>query len=143
MFKTSALFCLFTILVLTLTLAHAHKTKLQSNKCNFFKGSWIMDRSYPMYNGSECPFVDPGLNCQKNGRSDSMYLKFKWKPHGCSLSRFNGERFLKRNRGKKIMFVGDSLSSNQWQSLACMLYRTVRSNQTFEIMGPLSTLSFP
>ncbi|KAF5814734.1 putative PMR5 domain, PC-Esterase [Helianthus annuus] len=146
MFKTSpttacsaaALFYLFTIL----PLAHAHITK-QSNQCNFFKGSWIMDRSYPMYNGSECPFVDPGLNCQNNGRADTIYLNFKWKPHACSLSRFKGERFLKRNRGKKIMFVGDSLSSNQWQSLACMLYRTVGSNHTFEVTGPLSTLSFP
>ncbi|KAJ0601156.1 putative PMR5 domain, PC-Esterase [Helianthus annuus] len=99
-----------------------------------------MDRSYPMYNGSECPFVDPGLNCQNNGRADTIYLNFKWKPHACSLSR--GEVF-EEEQGKKIMFVGDSLSSNQWQSLACMLYRTVGSNHTFEVTGPLSTLSFP
>lgn len=59
------------------------------------------------------------------------------------MYRFDGEKFLKMNRGKKVMFVGDSLSSNQWQSLACMLYDTVRSNHTFEINGPLSTLSFP
>ncbi|KAI3755721.1 hypothetical protein L1987_55527 [Smallanthus sonchifolius] len=108
MFKTSpptacsALLCLFTTI---LVLAHAHGepgTK-QSNKCNFFKGSWIMDRSYPIYNGSECPFVDLGLNCQKNGRIDNTYLNFRWQPHTCSLSRFNGERFLKMNRGKKII----------------------------------------
>ncbi|KAK9077443.1 hypothetical protein SSX86_005780 [Deinandra increscens subsp. villosa] len=139
---------LLTILVLLLPLAQAHShgaggRKQHSSKCNLFKGSWIMDRSSPVYNGSECPFVDPGLNCQKNGRDDTMYLNFRWQPHGCALSRFNGRKFLKKNRGKKIMFVGDSLSSNQWQSLACMLYRTVPSNHIFEIEGPLSNLTFP
>ncbi|KAD4178995.1 hypothetical protein R6Q59_022555 [Mikania micrantha] len=136
----TALFFLLTILAL----AHGHgEQRRQSQDCNLFKGSWIIDQSYPMYNGSECPFVNPGLNCQKNGRDDNMYLKFRWQPHGCELSRFDGEKFLKMNRGKKIMFVGDSLSSNQWQSLACMLYHTVPFNHTFQIKGPLSTLSFP
>ncbi|KAL8195445.1 hypothetical protein R6Q57_025848 [Mikania cordata] len=139
----TALFLLLTILAL----AHGHgEQRRQSQDCNLFKGSWIIDQSYPMYNGSECPFVNPGLNCQKNGRDDNMYLKFRWQPHGCELSRFDGEKFLKMNRGKKIMFVGDSLSSNQWQSLACMLYHTVHTvpfNHTFQIKGPLSTLSFP
>ncbi|XP_024980411.1 protein trichome birefringence-like 42 [Cynara cardunculus var. scolymus] len=115
-------------------------------RCDLFKGRWLWDESdsNPMYTGSECPFINPGLNCQKNGRADNMYLNFRWQPHGCSLPRFNGEEFLQRNRGKKIMFVGDSLSSNQWQSLACMLYNpTRRSNPSLTHQGQLSTISFP
>ncbi|KAL2957274.1 hypothetical protein AAZX31_18G136500 [Glycine max] len=38
---------------------------------------------------------------------------------------FNGEDFLTRLRGKSIMFVGDSLGLNQWQSLTCMLHIAV------------------
>ncbi|KVH93121.1 PC-Esterase [Cynara cardunculus var. scolymus] len=104
-------------------------------RCDLFKGRWLWDESdsNPMYTGSECPFINPGLNCQKNGRADNMYLNFRWQPHGCSLP-----------RGKKIMFVGDSLSSNQWQSLACMLYNpTRRSNPSLTHQGQLSTISFP
>ncbi|PPS11941.1 hypothetical protein GOBAR_AA08702 [Gossypium barbadense] len=39
--------------------------------------------------------------------------------------RFDGTHFLRRLRGKKIMFIGDSISINQWQSLLCMLHAAV------------------
>ncbi|KAI3679319.1 hypothetical protein L2E82_51451 [Cichorium intybus] len=150
MFKTTLrTACAAILFLLSILIYQAHgngegRRRRRSNECNLFKGSWIMDPSYPIYNGSECPFVEPGLNCQKNGRTDTMYLKFRWQPHRCSLARFSGKSFLRRNRGKKVMFVGDSLSSNQWQSLACMLYHTVPSaNHIFTRQGPLSNLSFP
>lgn len=41
------------------------------------------------------------------------------------ICRFNGLYFLEKWRGKKIMFVGDSLSFNQWQSLTCMIHAWV------------------
>ncbi|KAH0722007.1 hypothetical protein KY289_005051 [Solanum tuberosum] len=57
---------------------------------------------------------------------------------------FNGENLLKNFRGKNFMFVGDSLSSNQWQSLACMLHAAVpNSNYTFDSTKERSVLSFP
>lgn len=60
------------------------------------------------------------------------------------MYRFNGEEFLVRNKGKKIMFVGDSLSSNQWQSLVCMLYNHARLIIPSIIHGgSISTVSFP
>ncbi|CAL5390971.1 unnamed protein product [Camellia sinensis] len=46
---------------------------------------------------------------------------------------FNGEDLLRRIRGKKIMFVGDSLSLNQWQSLTCMIHAAV-PNRHFSIL---------
>ena len=52
--------------------------------------------------------------------------------------RFDGEEFLKRFREKKIMFIGDSISINQWESLLCMLHAALpdstviqQSNETF------------
>ncbi|KAK2967242.1 hypothetical protein RJ640_002069, partial [Escallonia rubra] len=115
----------------------------QSNSCNLFKGSWVFDDSYPLYNGLICPFINPGLNCQKNGRPDKLYLSYRWNPDDCDLPRFDGQDFLQRFKGKKIMLVGDSLSSNQWQSLACILHNAVPdSNYTLVQRGPLSKLTF-
>ncbi|KAL9160352.1 hypothetical protein ABFS82_08G193900 [Erythranthe guttata] len=116
----------------------------QDKPCDLFKGSWIVDDSYPLYDSSHCPFINPGLNCLINGRTDKLYLQYKWKPTACDISRFDGKEFLERYRGKKVMFVGDSLSSNQWQSLACMLHAALlpNANYTLTRRGPLTTLSF-
>lgn len=35
--------------------------------------------------------------------------------------RFNAEIALKKLRGKRLMFVGDSLQRGQWQSFVCMV----------------------
>ncbi|EXB54088.1 hypothetical protein L484_017525 [Morus notabilis] len=60
------------------------------------------------------------------------------------MCRFNGLEFLRKFKGKKILFVGDSLSLNQWQSLTCMLHASVpQSNFTLTRNGGLSTFSFP
>ncbi|KAH0880787.1 hypothetical protein HID58_068181 [Brassica napus] len=56
---------------------------------------------------------------------------------------FNGVDFLQKNRGKKIMFVGDSLSLNQWQSLTCMLNSSVpKSPDTMTTEDTISTFTF-
>ncbi|PHU04174.1 Protein trichome birefringence-like 42 [Capsicum chinense] len=66
------------------------------------------------------------------------------KSNVCVRKMFNGEDFLKKFRGKNFMFVGDSLSNNQWQSLACMLHASVpNSTYTFVITRNRSVLSFP
>lgn len=37
------------------------------------------------------------------------------------MCRFNPEVALKKLRGKRLMFVGDSLQRGQWQSFVCMV----------------------
>lgn len=144
-------------------------TNIISNGCNLFQGKWVIDSSYPYYQSSNCPFIDPEFNCIKYGRPDLQYLKFSWKPDSCDLPRytthpptqvficvcfrtqsswifcrFNGLDFLRTWRGKKIMFVGDSLSLNQWQSLACMLHSSVpNSKTTYVRLESLSSVTFP
>jgi len=46
-------------------------------------------------------------------------------------------------RGKTVMFVGDSLGRNQWESLICMISAEAPSTSTQVIRGdPLSTFQF-
>ena len=57
--------------------------------------------------------------------------------------RFNGADFLRRWRGKKIMFVGDSLSLNMWESLSCMIHAAVpKAKTTFSRRDSLSSVTF-
>lgn len=57
--------------------------------------------------------------------------------------RFNGVDLLNKWRGKKVMFVGDSLSLNQWESLACLLHASVaNSKTTFLHRDVLTSLAF-
>lgn len=59
---------------------------------------------------------------------------------GCRL---DGVDFLNRWRGKKIMFVGDSLSLNMWESLACMIHASATNATTsFSRKEALSTVIF-
>ena len=60
------------------------------------------------------------------------------------ICRFNGKDFLKRFKGKKIMFVGDSLSENQWESLICMVHAAIPQAQFSKIYkGNLITITWP
>ena len=64
------------------------KPKNDYGQCDFFEGSWVKDSShYPLYNEGSCPFI--GFNCLNNGRPDKDYLKYRWKPNGCHLPRYN------------------------------------------------------
>ncbi|GAB4853488.1 Protein trichome birefringence-like 5 [Ancistrocladus abbreviatus] len=89
--------------------------------CNLYMGMWIKDESYPIYQPGSCPYVDEAFDCQSNGRPDSDYLKWRWKPDGCDLPRFNATDLLIRLRGKRLMLVGDSMNRNQFESMLCVL----------------------
>ncbi|PHT43745.1 Protein trichome birefringence-like 43, partial [Capsicum baccatum] len=122
--------------------SHSRGSKSNSS-CDLFQGNWIYDDSYPLYNSSICSFIEGQFNCQGNGRPDKFYLKYKWKPNACELPKFDGLDFLRRVKGKRIMFIGDSLSLNQWQSLACMLHAALpQLNYTLQRKGGVSNFIF-
>ncbi|KAJ0589655.1 putative PMR5 domain, PC-Esterase [Helianthus annuus] len=110
--------------------------------CDLFKGKWVVDNSYPIYAASSCPYIDSEFDCLKHGRSDTQYLKYSWQPDSCNLPRFNGLDLLSKWKGKKVMFVGDSLSENMYQSLACMLHASAPKAPTFQHKDSLTTLTF-
>ncbi|KMT17042.1 hypothetical protein BVRB_2g041030 isoform A [Beta vulgaris subsp. vulgaris] len=119
------------------------RPKLELKNCNIFKGHWVWDASYPMYDSSQCPSIRKEFDCLKYGRPDKFYLKYRWQPDDCDLPRFDGVDFLTRMRGKKIMYVGDSLSLNNWQSLVCLLHAAVpNSNIIQQKTGDIKSWDF-
>ncbi|KAK6928000.1 Trichome birefringence-like, N-terminal domain [Dillenia turbinata] len=92
-------------------------------KCNLFSGEWIWNPGgpSPYYTNETCYAIQDHQNCMRNGRPDSDFLKWKWKPHECELPDFDGIQFLEILRGKSLAFVGDSISRNHFQSLVCLL----------------------
>ncbi|CAO2839287.1 unnamed protein product [Amaranthus hypochondriacus] len=109
--------------------------------CDYSNGEWVWDENYPMYGYNEsCKFLDPGFRCHENGRTNQSFRHWRWQPHGCHLPRFNASDFLGRSRNGRIIFAGDSIGRNQWESLLCMLSKGV-SNQSsiYEVNGvPIS-----
>ncbi|XP_071908470.1 protein trichome birefringence-like 9 [Coffea arabica] len=99
--------------------------------CDYSYGSWVRDESYPLHKYTEkCPFLDPGFRCQQSGRPDTGYQKWRWQPRACNLPRFNATDFLDRARDGRIVFAGDSIVRNQWESLLCMLAQGVSNQST-------------
>lgn len=110
--------------------------QISTDKCDLFDGNWIQDETYPLYNSTLCPFAERGFNCLANGRKDSGYTKWRWKPKGCEIPRFKAREALERLRGKRVVFVGDSLSRTQWESLICMLMEGVDDKRSvYEVNG--------
>ncbi|TVU47316.1 hypothetical protein EJB05_06911 [Eragrostis curvula] len=89
--------------------------------CDVYDGSWVSDESYPLYRSNECPFIDEGFSCEANGRKDQRYMKWRWQPKRCNVPRFDARKLLGIMRGKRLVFVGDSINRNQWESMMCLL----------------------
>lgn len=64
------------------------KSSTSSGSCDLFRGRWVYDPSYPLYNSTDCPFILKEFDCQKNGRPDKEYVKYTWKPSACNLPRY-------------------------------------------------------
>ncbi|XP_047178939.1 protein trichome birefringence-like 41 isoform X2 [Vigna umbellata] len=130
-------FCLFFFFLLLLALKV--RGSVYDGNGDFFTGTWMLDKSYPLYQPSTCPFIEREFRCEGNGRPDLIYTHYRWQPLASKLLRFDGKDFLEKMRGKSIMFVGDSLSRNQWQSLTCLLHSAVpNSNYTLTRVGDVS-----
>ncbi|XP_059299751.1 protein trichome birefringence-like 10 [Lycium ferocissimum] len=104
--------------------------------CDIFDGNWVWDESYPLYKSKDCMFLDEGFRCSENGRPDNFYTKWRWQPKDCNLPRFDAKYMLEKLRNRRVVFVGDSIGRNQWESLLCLLSSAVSDNSSmYEVNG--------
>ncbi|KAL7136104.1 hypothetical protein ABFS83_10G006800 [Erythranthe nasuta] len=113
-----------------------------SGRCDFFSGRWIYDNkstTYPIYKERECSFMEDNYSCEKHGRKDLKYQHWRWQPHNCDIPMFNGTALLEKLRGKKLIFVGDSMNRNQLVSFLCLIdpFLPKSSNKKLILKGNL------
>ncbi|KAF3679462.1 Protein trichome birefringence-like 6 [Capsicum annuum] len=112
--------------------------KALNNKkeCDIPNGKWVFDESYPLYTNASCPYIDEGFSCESNGRLDKNYMKWRWQPQDCDIPRFNATQMLELIRGKRLVFVGDSINRNQWESMLCLLMGAIKDpRKVYETRG--------
>uniref|UniRef100_A0A1J3E7L8 Protein trichome birefringence-like 35 n=1 Tax=Noccaea caerulescens TaxID=107243 RepID=A0A1J3E7L8_NOCCA len=120
--------------------AYEGKGMAKEEKCDVFSGKWVFDNSsYPLHTESECPYMSDQLACQKHGRPDLDYQHWRWQPHACNLKTWNVTEMWEKLRGKRLMFVGDSLNRGQWISMVCLLQSVIpREKQSMSPNAPLT-----
>ncbi|KAK6943436.1 Trichome birefringence-like, N-terminal domain [Dillenia turbinata] len=90
--------------------------------CDLFDGKWVYDnQSHPLYKEKSCSFMALDFACESYGRKDLKYQNWRWQPHHCDLPRFNATEMLEGLRGRRLVFVGDSLNKNQFISMVCLV----------------------
>jgi hypothetical protein len=59
--------------------------KVHAGRCDYSDGAWVQDAGAPTVYTEDCPFLDPGFQCARNGRSNSSFQHWRWQPRGCNL----------------------------------------------------------
>lgn len=136
--------CLFFLVVVLLegpgpVLADSGSRQLQASACDITKGSWVKSAvvNKPVYDGS-CPFTRSTHNCMRNGRKDTEYLSWTWKPTACTIPTFNALAFLAAYRNKVIGIAGDSFSSNFEAAILCTIRASTPTNKASIKLGKSS-----
>lgn len=102
-----------------------------SGKCDLYRGQWVKDESYPLY--SKCSFISKKFNCKAAGGGQGKDLaQYRWQPEDCELPKFDATETLVRMTSKRILFVGDSIVREMFQSLVCLLTASEGAAETPE-----------
>ncbi|XP_039118239.1 protein trichome birefringence-like 25 [Dioscorea cayenensis subsp. rotundata] len=85
--------------------------------CNLWNGEWIPNAAEPTYTYNTCNLIPPYVNCVKNGRPDTSYLQWRWKPNSCDLPLF--------------AFIGDSICHSLVFSLICQIAKVAKAHDIY------------
>ncbi|XP_039139281.1 protein trichome birefringence-like 25 isoform X2 [Dioscorea cayenensis subsp. rotundata] len=99
--------------------------------CDLSVGEWIPNSAGPAYTNETCNKIPTYLNCLKNGRPDTGYLHWRWKPSGCDSHPIDPLKFLNAMRNKSIAFLGASICHNHVVSLICQLSKVEEALDIF------------
>ncbi|XP_050227485.1 protein trichome birefringence-like 8 [Mercurialis annua] len=116
---------------------NSKRSPISNEICDYSNGRWVRDENYKLQSYDEtCPFLDPGFRCRQCGRKDVEYRNWRWQPEGCDIPRFDATDLLERSRNGRIVFAGDSIERNQWESFLCLLSQGISDKSTiFEERG--------
>ncbi|TXG66792.1 hypothetical protein EZV62_008067 [Acer yangbiense] len=116
----------------------SEKDRFESG-CNVFEGSWVWDNvTYPLYTEESCPYLVKQTTCRRNERPDSFYQNWRWQPNDCKLPRFDPLKLLDILRGKRLMFIGDSVQRGQFESMVCMVQSVIpEGKKSFHRIPPM------
>eukprot|EP00475_Leptophrys_vorax_P046080 TRINITY_DN9767_c0_g1_i1.p1 TRINITY_DN9767_c0_g1~~TRINITY_DN9767_c0_g1_i1.p1 ORF type:complete len:396 (+),score=-5.08 TRINITY_DN9767_c0_g1_i1:198-1385(+) len=95
-------------------------------KCDYSEGKWVTSESPPRYSGipwatNYCKLLRSAFNCENNNRPDSLYRELIWQPAGCDLDYITADGWKNLVAGKKMLMIGDSVMSNAYNSLLCLV----------------------
>ncbi|KAG9134148.1 hypothetical protein Leryth_004823 [Lithospermum erythrorhizon] len=114
----------------TFNYAADDRFEFDPEECSPVHGKWVFNSSNkPLYTDRTCPYIDRQFSCVKNGKNDYDYSYWEWQPDDCLLPKFNPEIALRKIQGMRLMFVGDSLQRNQWESFVCMVNTVIPEDQ--------------
>ncbi|XP_051120347.1 protein trichome birefringence-like 1 [Andrographis paniculata] len=106
------------------------------SRCDIYDGKWVKNDLAPLYERGSCSFMDESFNCHRNGRPEYAFERYRWQPHHCNTPRLKGRKMLRLLRGKRMVYVGDSMNRNMWESLVCLLRNSVKDkSRVFEASG--------
>lgn len=64
------------------------------DECSIAHGKWVFNRSIkPLYSDRTCKYLDRQVACVKNGRPDSDYRYWEWRPDDCILPRLVSSKY--------------------------------------------------
>lgn len=91
----------------------------------------------PMVNQNPYESWDAPIVCKEWYKMDDFVLTLLWFP--LNLVRWNVTETWEKLRGKRLMFVGDSLNRGQWISMVCLLQSVIpRGKQSMSPNAPLT-----